>query len=296
MVEPGNPVAGGEHAQRDAPRVGGTRDRAWVQSALLGATAVTTTWAGALHQGVNLLTEPSAWPRGVPYAAALLAILGVHEMGHYVVARRRGVQVSLPYFIPAPMWLGTFGAFIRMDGAVRSRSSYFDVGIAGPLAGLVVALAALYFGMIFERPTPVSGHGLIPSSSYLFAWIFRLAGGSDAGATVQLGPVAFAGWLGLMVTALNLLPAGQLDGGHIAYATFGPRVAKALSIIVITMLVGAGVLLGSHYWIWGLLIWWIAGTAHPPAVDDSVPLDGRRMLLAAASFALLLAIVLPGIG
>lgn len=296
MGEPDAPVAGERRAHHDEPRVGRARDNGWIQLALLVATAVTTTWAGALHQGINLLAEPSAWPRGAPYAAALLAILGVHEMGHYVVARRLGVEVSLPYFIPAPMWLGTFGAFIRMGGAVRSRRSYFDVGIAGPVAGLVVALAALYFGVLFEQPSPVSGHGLVPSSSYLFAGIYRLAGGTDAGATVQLGPIAFAGWLGLMVTALNLLPAGQLDGGHISYAAFGAGVARALSIIVIALLVGAGVLLGSHYWLWGLLIWWIAGTAHPSAVDESVPLDAGRRALAVGAFALLFAILLPGPG
>ena len=266
--------------------------------ALLSATAITTTWAGAMHQGVNLLTEPAAWPRGVPYAAALLAILGVHEMGHYVVARRRGVQTSLPYFIPAPIWLGTFGAFIKMGGPIRTRSTYFDVGIAGPLAGLVVALAALYAGMMLERPDLASGHGLAPGSSYLFAALYQLAGGSDITATVRLGPVAFAGWLGLMVTALNLVPVGQLDGGHIAYGALGPRLARHVSIIVIALLVGGGLLLGSHFWMWGLLIWWIAGTTHPPAVHDSIPLDRGRKLLAAAMLVLLLAIVLPvpGVG
>ncbi len=214
------------------------------------------------------------------------------------MARRLGVRVSLPYFIPAPIWLGTFGAFIKMGGPIRTRSSYFDVGIAGPLAGLVVALAALYFGMILERPDLASGQGLAPASSYLFAGIYRLAGGSDITATVQLGPIAFAGWLGLMVTALNLAPVGQLDGGHIAYGALGPRVARRLSFIVIALLVGGWLLLGSHFWTWGLLIWWIAGTTHPPAVYDYIPLSGRRKLLAAATLVLLLAILLPvpGVG
>ena len=131
---PGIPAATGAAQRRAA---------GWVHGLLLVATLLTTTWAGALHQGVNLLTRPGEWMRGLPYSLALLAVLGVHEMGHYFMARRRNVDVSLPYFIPAPIWLGTFGAFIKMRGPIRNRASYFDVGIAGPLAGLVVALAAI---------------------------------------------------------------------------------------------------------------------------------------------------------
>lgn len=265
----------------------------WVHAVLLLATLATTTWAGALHQGINILTRPGEWTRGLPYALALLAVLGVHEMGHYLMARRRGVHVSLPYFIPAPFWLGTFGAFIKMRGPIRDRATYFDVGIAGPLAGLVVAIAAMYLGMLFERPTAVAGHGLSPASSYLFALVHLLTGGTDLAAPVELGPVAFAGWLGLFVTALNLMPVGQLDGGHIAYAVLGPAAARRLSLGVVLLLVGGGLVLGSLLLMWGLVVWLIAGLGHPPAADMAAPPGRVRALLAALSAVLLLAILLP---
>lgn len=281
-------VSGGTRAAPEA-----LRRTVWVHPALFLATLATSTWAGALHQGVNLLAEPSRWPAGLPYALALLAILGIHELGHYVVAKRSGVRVSLPYFIPAPIWLGTFGAFIRMDGPIRNRSSYFDVGIAGPLAGLVVALAAFFFGLVLEPPEAAMGHGLTPASSYLFAGIYRLAGGADPSATVQLGPVAFAGWLGLMITALNLLPVGQLDGGHVAYGVLGPRSANSLSVIVVGLLVVGGLLARSHLLMWGLFVWFVAGTTHPVARDEATPVGGGRVVLALGALALLLSILLP---
>lgn len=166
------------------------------------------------------------------------------------------------------------------------------MGIAGPLAGLVVAIAAMYLGMLFERPTAVAGHGLSPAS-YLFALVHLLTGGTDLGAPVELGPVAFAGWLGLFVTALNLMPVGQLDGGHIAYAVLGPAAARRLSVGVVLLLVGGGLVLGSHLLMWGLVVWLIAGLGHPPAADMAAPPGRSRALLAALSALLLLAILLP---
>lgn len=285
------------HDRPVPPALEGTAPRSgtggWIHATLLLATLATTTWAGAMHQGVNILSRPSEWTRGLPYALALLVILGVHEMGHFVMARRRGVRVSLPYFIPAPIWLGTFGAFIKMRGAIRDRATYLDVGIAGPLAGLAVAVAALFLGLLLERPTVVAGHGLSPGSSFLFAGVYRLAGGTAFSATVQLGPIAFAGWLGLMVTALNLFPVGQLDGGHIAYAALGPVVARVLSGAVIALLVGGGLLLGSHLTMWGFIVWLIAGISHPPAEDEGAPIGRGRKMLAASALLLLVAILVP---
>ena len=258
---------------------------------LLVATLLTTTWAGALHRGVNLLREPERWAIGLPYAVALLTILGIHEMGHYLVARRRGVGVSLPYFIPIPSYLGTFGAFIRMRGVVRDRAAYFDVAIAGPWAGLVAAVIALFIGL----PGSVTGtaHGMAPSSSVLFAGIYRLATGAAPTGPVQLGAVAFAGWLGLVVTALNLIPVGQLDGGHIAYALLGHRGAATLGKGIVGLLLVGGVLYSPHLLTWALLIWFFAGVGHPPAQDELTGLSGGRKLLAYVTFALLLAIVVP---
>lgn len=264
-----------------------------LQILLLAVTLLTTIWAGALHLGIDLLQQPSAWIAGLPYALALLAVLGVHEMGHYLMARRRGVEVSLPYFIPAPSSLGTFGAFIRISGTIPTRATYFDVGIAGPLAGLVIALGALYFGLRWEQTMMAAGHGLVPASSLLLAGIYHLALHGDVTTAVQVGPVAYAGWLGLIVTALNLLPVGQLDGGHIAYAMLGRTLARRVSIGFVVALVAGGLLLRSHLWIWGLIAWLLAGTDHPPAVDDQAPVGMGRKLLGAGALVLLMAILIP---
>ena len=267
-----------------------------VNIVLLLATMVTTVWAGALHQGVNLLQEPSRFAAGLPYALALLAILGVHELGHYVVARWHGVDVTLPYFIPVPMGLGTFGAFIQMKSLIRSRRAVFDIGIAGPLAGLLVAIPALYFGLRGATPIEDGTHtmGMHAGSSVLLAVIYQLANGGGLGdAVVQLSPIAFAGWIGVFITALNLLPVGQLDGGHIAYGLFGRRHAKAIGIATFFVMLGLGLTIWPGLLTWALLLALLAGFSHVPALNDVTPPDGRRFALGAVALALLILIVTP---
>ena len=263
---------------------------AW-NAVLLLATLATTTWAGALHQGVNLLLEPGRWTLGLPYALALLGILGVHEMGHFLVARRRGVQVTLPYFIPAPFFLGTFGAFIRMSSRVRDRATFFDVAVAGPLAGLVAALAALVLGLAFG--STAVGHGMNPRSSTLVYAVYRLTGGDPGAGLVEFGAVAFAGWLGIVITALNLIPVGQLDGGHIAYALLGGRRAATVGAVLLGLLVAGGLFYSPHLLMWAVVVWAIAGLRHPPAQNEFAPLGAARTALACGTLALLVAIVLP---
>lgn len=277
--------------QGEPLRTGAGRGDIRVQALLLAATLATTTWAGALHQGVNLIKEPNRWPAGVSYALALLAILGIHELGHYLVARRRGVGVTLPYFIPAPFYLGTFGAFIRMSGDVRNRATYFDVAIAGPLAGLAAALLALAVGLP-GAPSSVHG-GMVPASSALFAGIYRMVVGGPLDQPVRLGPLAFAGWLGLVVTALNLVPLGQLDGGHVAYAVLGRRWAARLGALLLALMVAAGILYSGHWLMWAFVAWIFAGPGHPPARDETAPIGAGRTLLGALTLALLIAMVAP---
>ncbi len=267
------------------------RSRPARNALLLLATLLTTTWAGALHQGVNLLLEPTRWAIGLPYALALLGILGVHEMGHYLVARRRGVQVTLPYFIPAPFFLGTFGAFIRMGGRVRDRAAFFDVAIAGPLAGLAAAVAALLYGLTFG--STAMGHGMNPRSSSLVYAAYRLTGGDPSATLVEFGAIAFAGWLGVLITALNLIPVGQLDGGHIAYALLGGRRASTVGAVLLGLLVAGGLLYAPHLLMWAAVVWAVAGLRHPPAQNELAPLGPGRTMLALATLALLVAIVLP---
>lgn len=259
------------------------------------ATIVTTVWVGALHQGVNLLQEPGRFMAGMPYALALLGILGVHEFGHYVVGRWHGVDVTLPYFIPVPMALGTFGAFIRIKSLIKSRRAIFDIGIAGPLAGLAVALPALYFGLRGAPGLPSdSTMGVHAGSSILLALMYQLANGGELGeAVIRLSPVAFAGWIGLFVTALNLLPVGQLDGGHIAYGLFGQRWARRISVGAFLLMLALGLTVWPGMFTWAFLIALIAGFSHMPALDDVTPPDARRFVLGAVALALLVLIVVP---
>lgn len=259
------------------------------------ATIVTTVWVGALHQGVNLLQEPGRFMAGMPYALALLGILGVHEFGHYVVGRWHGVDVTLPYFIPVPMALGTFGAFIRIKSLIKSRRAVFDIGIAGPLAGLAVALPALYFGLRGAPGLPSdSTMGVHAGSSILLALMYQLANGGElGGAVIRLSPVAFAGWIGLFVTALNLLPVGQLDGGHIAYGLFGQRWARRISVAAFLLMLALGLTVWPGLFTWAFLIALIAGFSHMPALDDVTPPDASRFVLGAVALALLVLIVVP---
>lgn len=260
------------------------------------ATVVTTVWAGALHQGVNLLADPGQFMAGVPYAAALLGILGVHELGHYFTARRYGVDVTLPYFIPVPMGLGTFGAFIQMKSLIKSRQAVFDIGIAGPLAGLVVALPALYFGLRGTLPLDEASDttGLYAGSSFLLAVIYQFANGGELGtAVISLSPVAFAGWIGLFITALNLMPVGQLDGGHIAYGLFGQRWARHIGMAAFLVMVGLGLTVWPGLLTWALMIALIAGFSHVPALDDVTPLDGKRFALGAVALAVVVLTIVP---
>jgi membrane-associated protease RseP (regulator of RpoE activity) len=276
-------------ALRRPPRVA-------VNVVLFLATIVTTIWAGALHQGINLLQRPGDFMVGVPYSASLLAVLGVHEFGHYAAGRWHRVAVTLPYFIPVPAGLGTFGAFIQIRSLIKSRRAVFDIGIAGPLAGLVIALPALYFGLRGTLPVAqgMPAMGVEASSSILLALVYQLANGGDLGsAVIQLSPVAYAGWIGLFITALNLMPVGQLDGGHIAYGLFGQRRARMIGIGAFLTMIGLGVFVWPGLLTWALLIALIAGFSHMPALDDVTPPDAKRFALGAVALAVLVLTIVP---
>jgi len=263
---------------------------------LLLATVATTVWAGASQQGVNLLQEPWRFAIGLPYAAALLSILGVHELGHYFVARAHGVNVTLPYFIPVPMGLGTFGAFIQIKSLIKTRRAVFDIGIAGPLAGLVVALPVLYFGLRDTLPVEGGGRlaGVHVGSSMLLSVMYQLARGGPLGEEmIRLTPVAFAGWIGVFITALNLMPVGQLDGGHIAYGLFGRRWATRIGFAAFAVMVALGLTVWPGLLSWALIIALIAGFSHMPALDDVTPPDWKRFALGAVALILLVLIVMP---
>lgn len=264
-------------------------------------TLLTTTWAGALHAGVNLLQEPGRIAVGFPYSLGLMLILGAHELGHYFTARRHGIWVTPPYFIPAPFALGTFGAFIRIKSLSPDRRATFDVAVAGPLAGLVFAIPALLIGlrqsrMVIERASPEIVHtGMQIGSSFLMAIMAKLALGASTleGHQLILHPLAFAGWLGLLVTALNLLPIGQLDGGHIAHAMFGARRGHAISVGGLMTLFALALFVWPGLMMWALVVWFIAGDRDAPPLNDVTPLNTGRRVLGWLVFVILAAILIP---
>ncbi len=273
----------------------------WLNLGLLIATLITTTWAGAAHQGFDLLKEPQNFGVGLPYSLALLLILGAHELGHYFTARAHGMKVTLPYFIPIPFALGTFGAFIQMKSPTENRRVLFDVGVSGPLAGLIFAIPALFTGLKYS--TIVSGSGatdLLHSgvdigSSMLLAFIAKLALGEAVteGHRLILHPLAFAGWLGLLVTALNLLPIGQLDGGHIAHALFGRKKGDAIGQTALFALFLLGLFVWSGFLVWAIIVFFIAGSKSAPPLNDVSPLDKRRVVIGAIAMILLFLILIP---
>lgn len=248
--------------------------------ALFLLTFASTLVVGAIHAGVDPISDPREILQGLPFSLALLSILLVHEFSHYVTSRRHGIEASLPYFIPAPTLFGTLGAFIKMRSAITTKNALMDIGASGPIAGFVVSIIAVVVGLHYSEIRalpPQSGEMLILGDSLLFMALTKIVMGSVPDThDVYLHPVAFAGWIGFFVTSLNLIPAGQLDGGHIAYAILGEK-HKWLSKIMIGLLV----LLG--YFFQGWLVWAVLllflGSKHPPILFPEAPLDpGRRAI------------------
>jgi hypothetical protein len=273
----------------------------WLHGLLFLVTLVTTTWAGALHAGVNLLDEPLRFSVGLLYSLPLLLILGTHEFGHYFAARAHRMRVTLPYFIPVPFGLGTFGAFIQLKSPAENRRALFDVGVAGPLAGLVIAIPALWIGLQYSRvlaPGELADHqhgGIEVGTSALLAVTAKLALGEamTEGHRLLLHPLAFAGWLGLLVTALNLLPIGQLDGGHIADAMFGRVRGAAIGTAALFGLVFLGLFVWSGLLTWALIVYFIAGGKGLPPLNDVSRMDAGRMAVGVFAFVLLFLILAP---
>ncbi len=226
---------------------------------------------------------------GFWYSLSLITILLAHEMGHFVMSRRHGVPASLPYFLPIPLPpFGTFGAIIKMKGRMSSRRTLFDIGVAGPLMGLLVTLPAIIIGLslsesvLLSKATDTFFH---LGDSLLFILVEKLVlGDLPDGYDLCLHPIAYAGWVGLFVTALNLLPVGQLDGGHIVYALFG-RKSKIIFGLTIMLWVGISFF---FYVGWTLMIILVLlfGFRHPPPLDDVTPLDLKRKILGGVVFSL----------
>ncbi len=259
----------------------------WLNLFLFFATLFSTMFVGALLGNSLFTLEMPALVTGFLFAATLLLILGVHELGHYFLARLHGVDVSLPYFIPVPFGLGTFGAFIRLRSPVQNRRALFDVGLAGPLAGLAVAIPLFIVGLLLapvQRHPSLYGDGLLMTG---LIWLVERLRGLPPGHHLMLHPISFAAYIGLFITAVNLLPAGQLDGGHVAYALLGRR-SLLLAILAVLLLGLLGLATGWTSWyLWAGLIL-LFGLRHPPTLDDSQALNRLRQGLGVVAFLLLL--------
>ena len=277
------------------------RDRVWVHVVLFLATVLSTTLIGELHYAGFVtdfavrpltLTGGALFVRGLWYSGTILAILGCHELGHYFACRYYDVDASLPFFLPAPFvpLTGTLGAFIRIREPIPSKRMLFDIGIAGPIAGFLVAVPALFLGMWMSRVVvfPKGVEGLELGEPLLFklaAWL--IWGTVPEGYTVNLHPVAFAAWFGLMATALNLFPIGQFDGGHISYAVLG---RKSSQVTLVMVVVAAALTYFSLSWlVWTVLaiaMLFLFGRHHPRTFDEDVPLDPVRRRLALFAIAM----------
>jgi membrane-associated protease RseP (regulator of RpoE activity) len=261
-------------------------------------TVLTVLWAGAYQTNTNplvgpwnfLVDDPRALWRGIPFAATLLGILVTHELGHYVLSRIHRVPVSLPLFVPGlPHFVGTFGAIIRMRAPVTDRRALFDIGVAGPIAGFVVAVIALVIGLKLSKVVPLqSSYGLHLGEPLLLQFVsWLMIGPLPPAADVILHPIGFAAWFGLFITSLNLLPIGQLDGGHVAYALWGPR-QRSVAVALVPILMLFGWLGWKGWFLWVGLVG-IMGLAHPPVRNPDRELGSARVLvgwIALAIFAL----------
>lgn len=283
------------------------RHRYWVHALLFLATLATTTVVGASHY-IAFLSDfgardiPLSWdllvPHGFWYSGTLLLILGAHEMGHYLMCRYHRVDATLPYFLPAPLPLtGTVGAFIKIREAFPNRRILFDIGVAGPLAGFAVLVPALLAGLamstIARLPDDFVGYSLgEPLFFRLATWL--VWGSVPEGFSLNMHPVVFASWFGLLATALNLLPFGQLDGGHISYAALGRR-STLISIVTVTLAVALTFVSASWMMMSVLMVLMLLafGPRHPSVLDESIELDPQRRAVALLSALLFIVCFTP---
>lgn len=243
-------------------------------------TLLSTLFVGAMQTGVDLLKEPVKIYKGVPFSLTLMTILLSHELSHYFTSKKHGIKATLPYFIPAPTIIGTFGAFIKMKSPIVTRKALIDIGASGPIAGFIISVLATIIGLQMSEVVPIAKtRGVLNlGDSILFSFLAKLVlGVTPAHSDILLNPVAFAGWIGLFVTSINLIPVGQLDGGHIAYALLGEKHIR-LSLLLILVMVSLGLLLWEGWFVWAVLLL-ILGLRHPPVIYWEIPLDYKRKFI-----------------
>ncbi len=256
----------------------GKAPKPWVNALLLLGTIITTVGFGGMSvarmMGITPIDLMAILQTGIPFGLSMVLILGAHELGHYFMARRHGLAVTLPFFIPVPFGLGTLGALIQMRGAVENKRILFDVGLAGPIAGLLVAIPLFGVGLLMAT---VGDAGAPPTRSYLILLLIDLIRPDASTHGIELNSVIIAARLGLVLTTMNLLPVGQLDGGHIAYAALGRQWALWMGWATIGLMVVMGLRVSPDWFIW-LLFALFSGTRHAAPLDDLTPLNLPRNL------------------
>lgn len=246
-------------------------------------TLFSTLIAGAMQTGIDILKEPEKIYKGLPFALTLMTILLGHEFSHYFAARRHNTKATLPYFIPAPpfiSFIGTFGAFIKMKPPIVTRKALIDIGASGPIVGFIISVIVSIVGLSLSKVVAIreTEGALRLGDSLLFSFLSNISLNYQTGSQdILLHPVAFAGWIGLFVTSLNLIPVGQLDGGHIAYALLGEKHVYLSKLLVLVM-VPLGLLLWAGWTIWAVLLL-ILGLRHPPVLYREASLDPKRRFI-----------------
>jgi len=266
----------------------------FLQIVLFILTMLSTLFVGAMQTGADILKDPWKIYYGLPFALTLMIILLTHELSHYFASKKHGVNATLPYFIPAPTIIGTFGAFIKMKSPIVTRKALIDIGASGPIAGFIVSVIAVLIGLHLSEIVPVAETkgALTLGDSILFSFLAQtVLGVTPADSDILLNPVAFAGWIGLFVTSMNLIPVGQLDGGHIAFAFLGEKQTR-LSFILVLVMSLLGVLLWEGWIIWAVLLL-VLGLRHPPVISWEVPLDKRRKVIGWLTFVIFILTFIP---
>ena len=260
---------------------------------MLASTGLDLPWLSP-RTILKVWTNPELLRQGLAFSFSVLTILLAHELGHYIACRRYGIHCTLPYFLPVPLNFGTFGAFIKIKAPIYSKRQLFDVGIAGPIAGFIALIPFLLYGVAWSEPAVAPreiGESLALGPSLAIDLAMRLFhGGMREGMVLHLHPFAMGAWLGLFATALNLLPLGQLDVGHILYSVLG-RGQRGLALPLWLPLALLG-LYWPGWWLWCVVVLLI-GIFHPPVYDESIPLDPKRRWLALLALAIFVLSFMP---
>ena len=257
-------------------------------------TFISTLAVGAMHEGINVLEEPLKIYKGLPFSIALLLILLFHEFSHYLASRKHRIEASLPYFIPAPTLFGTFGAVIKMKSPITTKNALIDIGASGPIAGFIISVIVTIIGLYFSKIMPVhdTNNLIALGDSLLFKALTKaILGTVPENHDVFLHPVALAGWIGFFVTSINLIPVGQLDGGHILYALIGEKHSTFSKLLIGVMFI-MGFFLWEGWIIWGVLLI-VLGFKHPPIVYSAMPLDPKRKIIGWISLAIFVLTFMP---